>query len=124
MKVQGTCKLNTYCTALIKTMTEQTTSKVEVCNTHYGHTIDLGHLRLPDNVRLSVAGQLLQGVSFQHILDKVCDSVGTDLKRVHLLSRKDIENIEKSYHLNTKQRDKNDATSVDCWVKEMMEKKR
>ena len=124
MKVQGMCKLNTYCTALIKTMTEQTTSKVqvEVCNTHYGHTTNLGHLRLPDNVRLSVAGQLLQGVSFQHILDKVRDSVGTDLKQVHLLSRKDIGNIEKSYHLNTKQRDKNDATSVDCWVKEMMEK--
>ena len=65
---------------------------------------------------------MLQGVSFQHILDKVRDSVATDLKRVHLISRKDIGNIEKSYHLNSKQRDKNDATSVDCWVKEMMEK--
>ena len=47
-------------------MTEQTTSKVqvEVYNIHYGQTTDLGHLRLPDNVRLSVGGQLLQGVSF------------------------------------------------------------
>ena len=105
-------------------MTEQSTGKVqvEVCDTHYRHTTDLGHIHLPHNVRLFVAGQLLQGVSFQHILEKVHDSVGTDLKRVHLISRKNIENIEKSYHLNTKQRDKNDATSVDCWVKEMMEK--
>ena len=51
----------------------------------------------------------------------VCNSVDIDLKRVHLLSRKNIGNIEKSYHLNTKQIDKNDPTSVDCWVKERME---
>ena len=121
IKIQGTCKLNTYCKALIKTMTEQSTGKVqvEVCDTHYRHTTDLGHIHLPHNVRLSVAGQLLQGVSFQQILEKVHDSVGTDLKGVHLISRKDIGNIEKSYHLNTKQRDKNDATSMECWVKEL-----
>ena len=41
-------------------------------------TTDLGHICLPDNVRLSVAGQLLQEVSFQHILEKVLDSVGTN----------------------------------------------
>ena len=46
IKVQGTCKLNIYCTALIKTITEQTTGKVqiEVYDTHYGHTTDLGHI--------------------------------------------------------------------------------
>ena len=65
----------------------------------------------------SVAGQLLHRVSFQQILDKVHDSVGTDLKQVHLISRNYIENIEKLYHLNTKQRDKNDEQVVDCWVK-------
>lgn len=33
-----------------------------------------------------------------------------------------MTNIEKLYRLNTEQRDKNNATSVECWVKEMMEK--
>ena len=37
-----------------------------------------------------LAGQLLQGVSFQHILDNVRDNVDGELKRIHLLTRKDI----------------------------------
>ena len=46
-------------------MTEQITGKVqvEVCNIHYKHTTDLGHIHLPDNVRLCcwtiVSGSLI-----------------------------------------------------------------
>ena len=68
-----------------------------------------------------LAGQLLLGVSFQHILDNIRDNVGGELKRIHLLTRKDIRNIEKSYHLNSVQRSNDDATSVACWVQEMKE---
>ena len=91
LKSQGTAKINTYCTAHIKTKTNITTGEVyaEVCSTHYGHTSQLEHIRLPKHVKLSIAGQLCQGVSMQHILD---DNVSTELKRIHLLSRKDIEN--------------------------------
>ena len=67
-----------------------------------------------------LAGQLLLGVSFQHILENIRDNVGGELKRIHLLTRKDIRNIEKSYHLNSVQRSNDDATSVACWVQEMM----
>ena len=87
MKVQGTCKQNTYCTALIKTTTEETTGKIQgkVCSTLWSRNRSRAFpLSLPDNVRLSVAGQLFQGVSFQHIFVNVRDSnnVGTDLKQV------------------------------------------
>ena len=56
----------------------------------------LEHIRLPEDVRLSIAGQLHQGVSFQHILDNIRNSVGDDLKRIHLITRKDIRNTEKA----------------------------
>ena len=64
MKNERTCKLSTYCTVLIKTTTEQTTGKIqtEVYDAYYGHTTDLRHLQLPDNIGVSFAGQLPQGV--------------------------------------------------------------
>ena len=97
--------------------------KTEVCGTHYGHAQNLEHIRLPENVRLSIAGQLHQGVSFQHILDNIRNSVGGDLKCIHLITRKDIRNTEKAYQVNSVRRHEDDATSVACWVQEITEKK-
>ena len=52
---------------------------MELCVTHYGHKlriimgiiIELGHLRLPENIKLAIAGKLRQGVTMEHILDDV-----------------------------------------------------
>ena len=60
---------------------------LKMCTTHYGHQLSLGHYR-----KLYVAGQLAQGVSFQHILDGIRDSVAERFKRIHLITRKDIAN--------------------------------
>ena len=70
IKTQGTAKLNTYCTASIKTAVDKNTGQLiaDVCKTHYGHKNDLGHIHLSENTRLSIAGKLHQGVAFQHIL--------------------------------------------------------
>ena len=67
-KSQGSSKLNTYCTAAMKATTDSKTGVVvvEFCEKHYGHEIELGHLRLPENVRLAIAGKLRQGVSIEH----------------------------------------------------------
>ena len=119
-KSQGTSKINSYCTATIKATVEETgVVFVELCETHYGHEIELGHLRLPENVRLAIAGKLRQGVTMEHILDDVRDSVGKDVERIHLLTRKDMHNIESSFNLVRARKHKDDATSVDCWVNEM-----
>ena len=78
-----------------------TTSKewAHITKTHYGHKISLGHLRLSKQDKLSVAGQLLQGVNFDSLLDKVRDNVGTKLQRIHLIVKKDLYNIERAFHL-------------------------
>ena len=121
LKSQGTDKLNAHCTASIKTTIHHITGEVgvETCHTHYGHRQDLSHICLSEYTRLSIAGQLLQGVSQQHILDNVRDKVGEELKRIHLLTKKDIKNIERTYHINNIQRHENDSISVGCWIEEM-----
>ena len=45
LKTQGTSKLDTYCTASIRTTSNQLTKEmeVEVCNTHYGHLSEMEH---------------------------------------------------------------------------------
>ena len=124
IKSQGSSKLNTYCTAAIKATTDRYTGfmvTVEICHTHYGHELQLGHLRLPESVRLAVAGKLRQGVSVEHVLDHVRDSIGTNVERIHLLTRKDIHNIESGFNILHSRKHKDDATSVDYWVKEMRE---
>jgi len=54
-----------------------------------------------------------------HILDIIRDNLGEQLHRIHLLTRKDITNIERTYGLKGTQRHSDDATSVKIWVEEM-----
>ena len=44
---------------------------MELCETRFGHEIELGHSRLAKNVRLAIAGKLRQGVTMEHILDDI-----------------------------------------------------
>ena len=90
--------------------------KVHVHKTHYGHNTSLGHIRLLESDRMAIAGQLAQGVEFQYIIR---DNVGKEFPRIHLLTRKDIANIERTYGLKGMQRHRDNATSVDIWVEEM-----
>ena len=46
-------------------------------------------------------------------------TVGKDVECIHLLTRKDMHNIESSFNLVHARKHKDDATSVDCWVSEM-----
>ena len=113
MKSQGTSKLNTYCTAAITIkMTKDDCLEVTIHKTHYGHRISLGHLRIPEMDRLAIAGKLANGVDFQHILDNIRDKLGKSYQRIHLLTRKDIINIERTYCYTGNQRHRDDATSV------------
>ncbi len=119
MKSQGTSKLNNYCTA---SMTVTKTGKklcVEYCKTHHGHTFQLGHLRMAEKDRKDIAMKLHQGISFYHILNEVRMSVGSKFDRIHLLTNKDISNIEKAFGIQSAQRHNDDATSVYLLVKEM-----
>ena len=123
VKSQDSSKLNAHSTAAI-TVRRNTHSTILhtctfVCKSHYGHTCSLENIRLSEADRLSIAGQLSQGVTFERISDNVRDNVGSKFERIHLTTRKDISNIERSYGLRGIERHKDDATSVSVWVQEM-----
>lgn len=79
--------------------------------THYGHSISLGHLQIKETDRLEIACKLAQGITFQRILDDVCDNLGERFELIHLITQKDIHNIEKTIGLKIMQRHTDDATS-------------
>ena len=120
IKNQGSSKINGHCTAaMVAKLTESLELEVTIYKNHYGHKTSLGHLRIPETDRLAIAGKLSQGVDFQRILDEVRDKLGSSYHRIHLLTRKDIDNIDKTYCLHGIQRHKDDATSVNLWVQQM-----
>ena len=121
LKSQGSSKINSQCTAAITLTVNHTTQsvKAEVCHTHYAHEPRLGHIRLSEEVRLKIAGKLVQGVTYDKILDDIRNSVSDNFKRIHLIQRKDINNIERAFKLEGGQRHHDDATSVAAWVEEM-----
>lgn len=88
LKIQGSSKINSYCAAAITVTRENVSGYIEVhfCSTHYGHKIALGHLRLIESDKIAIAGQLAQGIEFQHILDNMRDNLGKDFRRIHLLT--------------------------------------
>ena len=110
-----------YCTAslIVKKDEHSKCISVEVHSTHYGHKPCVGHLRIPETDRMAIAAQLACGVNFQHILETIRDNLGKQFHRVHLLTRKDINNNERTYGLKGAQRHRDDATSVHIWVEEM-----
>lgn len=121
LKSQGTSKLNAYCTAaIVVTQNEQNLHmQASICTTHYGHEISMGHIRIPKADRHTIAAKLSQGVTFERILDDIRESIGDNVKRLHLTTCKDIQNIERAFGLRTDQKHKDDATSVHFWVQEM-----
>ena len=86
--------------------------------THYGHSCSLGYLPIPKDIRQQIADDLVQGISFDKILDNVRDNIGSSIDRSHLITRKDLYNIEKCFGLRKIERHKEDAMSVHLWVHE------
>lgn len=122
LKVQGSNKINGFCPASIKVhLTENRGCKVFFVDKHVGHENELGHLWLTSKEREELANKMTLKIPFNTILDEVRDTVeGSQLERIHLLTRKDLNNIEKSFNLqSTVIRHANDAISVEAWVQEM-----
>jgi len=44
-----------------------------------------------------------QNISFEHIIDEIRDIISNNsLERIHVLTKKDLNNIQTSYNLNNK----------------------
>ena len=65
-------------------------------------------------------GKINQGVSLQKILDNVRDSVAGKINRLHLLTRKDLHNIQREFKISHgEKKHADDAMSVKLWVQSM-----
>ena len=114
LKSQGTNKINAHCTATLTVTSDKHMEliRVELCDTHYDHDKQLGHLQISQSKRVEIAGQLSKGIPIDRILDGIRNSVSTKIDRIHLLTRKDIVNIEKAYGLKGVERHSNDECST------------
>lgn len=91
---------------------------MEAYHTHYGHKLQLQHLSISNRKRDEIAAKLHLGISPDKILDEVRDNVGNSVERIHLLERKDISNLSRSFGLSNVQRHINDQDSVASWITE------
>lgn len=123
LKIQGSNKLNALCPASIRIRQfSGGKCEVSVSETHIGHENDIGHLNLTKLEREKLAGKIALKIPFEDILDEVRDSIcDSNLKRFHLLTKKDLFNIEKSFNL-TSSRHSNDSISVESWINDMRNK--
>ncbi|XP_050045139.1 uncharacterized protein [Dermacentor andersoni] len=95
LKSQGSCKINAHCMATITTIQDTQTGVVSIVyqKQHYGHDIDLGHLRLNKEEKQVIAQQLAQGLPGDTVLKNVKKTLGRELQKIHLITRKDLNNI-------------------------------
>ncbi|GFU55500.1 uncharacterized protein NPIL_102621 [Nephila pilipes] len=126
LKILGSNKINAYCAAALK-VTEPTDGKciVSYQKVHVGHQNDLGHLFLTADERKNIASKIAAKIPLDNILDEIRNSISdAGLERVHLLTKKDLQNIEKSFNLSSiSVKHENDGVSVDMWVREMQNSK-
>ncbi|XP_068082106.1 uncharacterized protein [Anabrus simplex] len=103
-------------------MTEGGVCTVNYVTTHVGHHCELGHLRLTQQEREQIASKIAVRIPMSTILDEVRSSICDQLERLHLLSQKDLQNIERSFNLNCNiMRHQDDWTSVNAWVHAMQD---
>ncbi|XP_018323072.1 uncharacterized protein LOC108735571 [Agrilus planipennis] len=104
LKQLGSNKINGYCPAKLDvTVTKGIESvKVKFIKSHVGHEMDLGRLPLSKTERDTIATKLSQKTPFDEVLNCVRNGIGSnnDLRRIHLLTRKDLFNIERTYNLH------------------------
>ncbi|GFU90973.1 uncharacterized protein TNCV_4923041 [Trichonephila clavipes] len=127
LKTQGSNKIDGYCILRyeIKVFVSETGAcSIKFFKTHLGHRNDIGHLSLTDFERQHIATKIASKITFDEILDEIRDSVtDSKLERIHLLTKKDLYNIENCFNIGSNViKHKDDGTSVDAWVNEIESK--
>ncbi|GFW59864.1 uncharacterized protein TNCV_2917461 [Trichonephila clavipes] len=125
LKTQGSNKIDGYCPDEIKVFVSETGAcSIKFCKTHLGHRNDIGHVSLRDFERQHTATKIASKIPFDEILDEIRDSVtDSKLERIHLLTKKDLYNIENCFNIGSNAiKHKDDGTSVDAWVNEIESK--
>ncbi|CAB0007690.1 unnamed protein product, partial [Nesidiocoris tenuis] len=125
VKVQGSCKTNTLCPALIKASFHPDGKvSVEFRRSHFGHAAEPVHLTIPSEVKESIAEKIRNKVPVDQILEEARNGSLEDVakaKRVHRLTAVDLRNIARKFDIDksllrrTPQAVK-DWDNLDYWV--------
>ncbi|XP_064487533.1 uncharacterized protein LOC135399723 [Ornithodoros turicata] len=122
LKSQKSCKIGSHCFASMTVTREGEAEAVKVRyqKCHTGHGVEPQHYGLSSNEKAEIAGKLAEGVSLQAILDSIRDSIAGPVTRLHLVNRRDLHNILKSFNITYSERtNQNDVLSVATWVDSM-----
>lgn len=78
MRSQGSCKIDGHCTSTLKLIERIDCSELElhICKTHYGHQMELGHLRISKTDKMVIGCKRKMGVDKQRIITDVQESIG------------------------------------------------
>ncbi|KAG5889749.1 hypothetical protein JTB14_018971 [Gonioctena quinquepunctata] len=123
VKLKGSNKIDGYCPSKIAATVFKTTGEVDVqfLRAHVGHTMDLEKIPLEKSDRNLLAFKISQKIPFDEIINDIRDNFDVNnYSRLHLVTKKDLFNIEQLYKLNKKSdRHADDCasdTSVKSWI--------
>lgn len=93
----GSKKIGRTCTARLKVETSKESVKAFVNPIHYGHENDLHHVHLDQPTKDELEQSLCDGIPSSRILKNIfIESTSTELKRKHLVTKTDLDNIKLS----------------------------
>ena len=100
-KVQGTKKIGGRCPAFITARVSRLNSRtlVTFSTDHVGHDKELKHLAISQDERERIAADLALSIPKDRILQDVRGTVDKELSIVHIITKKDLQNIEASFNL-------------------------
>ena len=109
-KSQGTCKIGSQCLAYMKVHQNILNGKIQVeyRNYHHNHKVEIGHLRISEECRITIAAQLQEGVSIQKIMDNIRDKTCYTVNQEQLINKMDIYNIKRQYNIECIEKHQND----------------
>ena len=78
LKSQGSSKMGAHCTSTIKLIENSDTGlyQVNFCKTHYGHETQLGHIRISNEDKRTIASKRKMGIEKERILKDIREDIG------------------------------------------------
>lgn len=120
LKTQGSNKINGFCPAGVKVTIKDGVCYARYVQEHVGH--DMNPIRLPLRAidKQELASKLAAKVPFSEILDEIKDKISGD-SRLHLLTKKDLYNIQAAYSLQPCASKPEEDVTVGAWVHEILQ---
>lgn len=122
LKLQGSKKLQTFCPAEIKLITNATSGKCEAIylKTHIGHDSDelnLAHVKIPISQQEDIATRIAAGVPYERIEMDIA-SASESIAKYDLINKQDLRNIAQKNKLTKPETSHNDVLNVEAFILE------